>query len=284
MNLGQRTQHFLTRGHVVPLIVVFAAVTSCQHDQQSFTGTRRAATLAASTAWPNEPGGFAVLTDYAFNDAIGSGGGVQLSGGWAITNPNGYVTELTNRTDAPLSPPNVGQWAYPVGYSAGDAPGTMYFSHAAVKEVYAGFWWEPSNPWQGHASGANDIAFWKTASGGIFVMRMSGSGAGPFQTEFSLESGVSTNYAENAGASSPLALGQWHRVEFYVKYATTSTSGDGIVQWWLDGVLLGSYAAIQTPNDAGFVQFEFSPIWGGVGGAKAEQDYYWYDHVHLSRR
>src|SRR3989442_371955 len=158
MKLRQLTQPLLTRGHVVPLIAVFAAVTCSQHDQQSFTGTQRAAALAASTAWHNERGGFAVLTDYAFNDAIGSGGGVRLSGGWAIANPNGYVTELTNRTDAPLSPPNVGQWAYPVGYVAGDAPGTMYFDHAAVKEVYAGVWWEPSNPWQGHASGANGIA------------------------------------------------------------------------------------------------------------------------------
>ena len=243
-----------------------------------------ASATAAATGWPNEPAGFTLLTDYPFNDAIGPGQGVALSGGWSIGNSNGYVSQLTNRADAPQSPPNVGQWSYPVGYVGGDAPGTMYFDHPATKEVYAGFWWEPSNPWQGHSSEANDIAFWITQSDGIFVMRMLGSGSGPYRTQASFEAGGSTNYDENVGSSSPLALGQWHRVEFYVKYATTATSGDGIVKWWLDGVLLGSYTTAQTPNDAGFVEFQFSPYWGGVGGTKSEQDYYWYDHVHLSHQ
>jgi hypothetical protein len=245
------------------------------------TGTPQASTVGSGAAWPNEPAGFTLLTEYAFNDSIGSGA-QQLSGGWAVYNPRGGITQLTNRTDAPQSPPNVGQWSYPVGYVGGVAPGTMYYDHAPLKEAYAAFWWEPSNPWQGHASEYNDLAFWITDSS-IFVIRMLGSGSGPFKTQFLIEAGSSTTYEENVGSSSPLALGQWHRVEFYVKYATSAVSGDGIVRWWVDGVSLGSYTAIQTPNDAGFVQFQFSPIWGGTGGTKTEQDYYWYDHVHLSR-
>jgi len=282
LNLKQRAKGSLVHAYLILLTAVFTPLTSCGDDQPLLSGMPPAST-AAATAWPNEPAGFTLLTDYAFNDAIDTGQSVPLSGGWSINNLDGYVSQLTNRVDAPLSPPNVGQWSYPVGYAGGSAPGTMYYGHPAVKEVYAGFWWEPSNPWQGHSSEANDIAFWLTQSQGIFVMRMLGSGSGPYQTATSFEgSGTSTNYDENVGSSSPLALGQWHRVEFYVKYATTATSGDGIVKWWLDGVLLGSYTTVQTPNDAGFIEFQFSPFWGGTGGTKSEQDYYWYDHVHLS--
>jgi hypothetical protein len=26
-----------------------------------------------------------------------------------------------------------------------------------------------------------------------------------------------------------------------------------------------------------------SPTWGGVGDTKSETDYFWFDHVHISR-
>jgi len=32
-----------------------------------------------------------------------------------------------------------------------------------------------------------------------------------------------------------------------------------------------------------FQELQIAPTWGGVGGTKSQQDYFWFDHVHLSR-
>ena len=84
--------------------------------------------------------------------------------------------------------------------------------------------------------------------------------------------------------NNPVTLGVWHKIEWHIKYASTSTSGDGVVEWWMDGVLEGRYANLQTPDDAGFTEYQVSPTWGGLGGVKTENDYFQYDGVHLSRR
>jgi len=44
----------------------------------------------------------------------------------------------------------------------------------------------------------------------------------------------------------------------------------------------GAYTNLQMPADAGFVEYDFAPIWGGVGGSKSETDFFWFDHAHIS--
>ena len=82
--------------------------------------------------------------------------------------------------------------------------------------------------------------------------------------------------------ATPIELGKWHRIEWHVKYATSGN--DGLVEWWMDGVLQGRYANVQTPNDRGFIEYQFSPTWGGAGGVKTENDYFLYDQLKLSHR
>jgi hypothetical protein len=55
----------------------------------------------------------------------------------------------------------------------------------------------------------------------------------------------------------------------------------GVLQWWVDGVLVGSYTGIPWIGTE-FNRLNFSSTWGGVGDTKTENDYYWYDHVHAS--
>jgi hypothetical protein len=79
-------------------------------------------------------------------------------------------------------------------------------------------------------------------------------------------------------------LGAWHRIEWYVRYSTTATSRDGVVRWWLDGILQGQNTDLQMPGDEGFGEYTIRPVWGGVGHIKTETDRYWYGDVHVSRR
>jgi len=264
----------VSAGGLVTALLAGTTTITATSEGQSGTATMTVTVLPPpSTGWPHEPAGYRVITDYdmhALND-----------GGWLNSYPSqlGSGISLASVAGAPASAPTVWQFAYPAGYSGGSAPGTEYYPISAPypTALYVGFWWKPSNPWQGHSSGVNKLMF--VYAGGPpagLIIKMLGTGSGPFRTQVTTEFGTTTNWNENVGSSSPLALGQWHRVEMFLNYA------GGVLQWWVDGVLVGSYTGIGYPN-SGFNQLEFSPTWGGVGDTKSETDYYWYDQIRASR-
>src|SRR3989441_8201355 len=105
---------------------------------------------------------------------------------------------------------------------------------------------------------------------------MYGPPSGPFATRMVTEGWGPGGLNENVG-SKPLALGVWHRLEMLMN------SPAGALQWWVDGVLVGSYTGLSYPS-GGFLSLEFSPTWGGVGDTKTEDDYFWFDHIQASPR
>jgi len=230
--------------------------------------------------WPNEPAGMTLVSEEPFNALTESGwNAVQRQ------TTNGSGLSITSDATAPMSPSNVLTYKYATGYSAGSEPGAEYFAPSPnVKETFVGFWWKASNPWQFHPSGVNKIAFLFSSGtlGSIYIM-MYNEGSGPTIQVEPQFSGDVRRLAPNVTATQ-VTLGAWHRIEWYVKYATTGSSHDGIVRWWVDGVLQGSYTDLQTPGDSGFVEYTIAPTWGGVGGTKSETDFYWYDQYHISRR
>ena len=85
--------------------------------------------------------------------------------------------------------------------------------------------------------------------------------------------------------ATPVALGTWHQIEWYVRYSSNPSSRDGVVRWWLDGVPQGEYKDLQMPPDPGFTQYTIRPVWGGgEGDAKRQQDSFAYGRVHISKR
>src|SRR5438093_5713596 len=152
--------------------------------------------------------------------------------------------------------------------------------------MYFGFWWKPSNPWQDQTAG-NKIVFPDVGTNHTFLIMMPGNHEIWAQLDF----GADNSHLLNAGPSAPgpinvwgnrvtVSLGQWHRIEGHMKKSTNSTSRDGILRWWVDGVNAGNYTNVNYLGT--FQEFQFSPTWGGVGGTKTENDYYWYDHVRIS--
>src|SRR5881394_1933564 len=251
-------------------------------------GKSGTATLTVSLAppppppgtWPNEPAGFTVVTDEAFNALV--------ENGWhqaqrQTTNGSGLFlrTDLT----APLSLSTVLEFKYATGYTGGSEPGVEYYNPSTpVKESYFSFWWKPSNPWQNHpGSNVNKLAFMFPASGGpIYIMMFQEGGSYLINVEPEFSGDVRRLAPNRTGT--PVVLGAWHRVEWYVKYSTTGSSRDGVTRWWLDGVLQGEYTDLQTPGDAGFSEYQLAPTWGGIGGTKTETDYYRFDHARISRQ
>ena len=181
---------------------------------------------------------------------------------------------LAADASAPLSPTSVYDFIYPQGMVEGNAPATIYYNMNAA-EVYAGFWWKPSSPFDLGPNG-NKIAFLFNGGGGgggqQFLI-LSPDGRLHVLPEYP---GDYRWRDPNVNATT-VTLGVWHRIEWY------SQLSSGTMKWWLDGVLQGSYTDVKNSNN--FDIFEFSPTWGGnVGAQKHETDHYWYDHVHISTR
>jgi hypothetical protein len=251
-----------------------------------------------SEAWLNEPVGFTLLSDYRFDESLPAGEGQSLSDGWRIRNPAGYATHASD-SDAPSSPPDVGQWRYPVGFAGGDAPATMYYHlETTPSQMYFGYWWQASTPWQGHPSGVNEISF-VSAQDNILVVQMHGppGGEGPYALIVTTEFTTSNGHLDNSEGDDPgtrhllgnvnggnyiVTPGQWYQIELYFKMSTTSTSRDGVIRWWVNGTLVGDYTTVNFDVTHPWEEFLFSPNWGGVGSTKTEEDYFWYDDVRLS--
>lgn len=233
---------------------------------------------AAAPGWPNEPVGFRALSDEPFDALAGNG--------WRVVQrqrTNGSGVSLTSDPTAPASPPSILQFTYAPGFQGGSEPGAEYFdAPTPVRDTYVGLWWKPSDPWENHAaSGVNKIAFLYTELGSALALLMFRNDSG-YTVQVTPEFASDTRrLAPNLNAT-PVALGAWHRIEWHVRYSSTPATRDGLAEWWLDGVPQGRYQDLQMPADAGFLEYQLAPTWGGVGGAKSELDCFWYDQVHVS--
>jgi hypothetical protein len=237
--------------------------------------------FAGDSRWPNEPPGLTLLTSWGFDAEPPASGDVPIPGGagWKVVYERSLggargSAHLVSDSSAPFSPSNVYDFLYPEGMVEGTAPATVYYTFRA-REVYAGFWWKASAPFDLGPNG-NKIAF----------LFNGGGDAGGQQFLMLRRDGrlhVLPEYPGDFRWRSPnvnadvVTLGAWHRIEWHAEIAA------GTLKWWLDGVLQGSYTDVRNPVD--FDMFQFSPTWGGNSGARKRQtDHYWFDHVYLSAR
>jgi hypothetical protein len=227
----------------------------------------------SASAWPNEPAGFVTITDQPWNTTVG--------GGW--NRRSGGTDHIISDAAAPKSPPNILEYIYPLGFVDGWAPATQYHP-VNTKEIFVGMWWKPSSPWQGNVSNVNKIQFLQVQNSSVY-MTMYGPRNGPFELRCNAQWPEMGSVWLTPNVNNPtVSLGQWHRLEWYLKYESSYGARDGIIRWWLDGVLVGNHTNVRFPNDGGFVEYQISPTWGGnTGEAKTQVDFYRFDHSYLSK-
>ena len=268
-------------GLVTALLAGTTTITATS-EGQSGTATVTVTALPpppSSGGWTNEPTGVTVVSDYGFNDLFPiTDADTPISGGsgWnSIYNGNGYMTRGSDAS-APLSPSNVVQFLYPIGFPGSQGPATAWHPLPGLTRAYVGQWWKVSNPWQGHASNVNKIGYLVVSAGSIFLA-MYGPPGGPYELRvFPQFTGVSQDvWLTPNVAHVPVTLGTWHKLEWLVDF------NGGVVKWWMDGQLLGSYTGVPMPT-SGFIEYHLDPVWGGCCDTKTETDYYWFDHIHIS--
>ena len=269
-------------GHV---LLVSLSIVGCHSltVPMCISGGRTADSVATPVVgvWPNEPAGFTVLSDGRMDALVGKT--------WRILQrrtTNGSGAGLTSDTTTAGTVSRVLQFKYAAGFPGGYEPAVVFYNPPTpVRETYFGFRWKPGAPWEPHPSGVNKIAFMfpATSSGGTLYLMMFFDGTNyTIQVEPTFEK--DTRRLAPTVTATPVVLGAWHLIEWYARYSTTSTSRDGVTKWWLDGVLQGEYSDLQMPPDAGFIEYQFAPTWGGMEGSKARTGCYWYERAHISQR
>jgi len=228
-----------------------------------------------TAGWRAEPAGLSLLTDRPWVELTG--------GGWNRRDSDN--DRIVDDATAPEPTGKALQYTYPIGFVGGEAPATHFYPIEHRREVFVGLEFEASQPWQGHVSMVNKIHFLFT-SGADVMMAMYGPPAGPYELR------VMPQWRENgdawlvptAAGAPQLTLGRWHRIEWYLKYETAPGARDGIVRWWMDGALVGDYRQVRFPDDAGFVEYQMSPTWGGVGDRKTRTDFMRFARTYISAR
>ncbi|TMQ52001.1 MAG: hypothetical protein E6K74_12805, partial [Candidatus Eisenbacteria bacterium] len=254
-------------GGLVKALVVGTALITATSGGQSGTAMLAVTALPPppSGSWPNEPAGFRVLTDWGLDQVLPTSGDVPIVGslGWNVVynaspgSARGWA-QLVSDPSAPFSPASVYDFVYPQGMVEGTAPATVYYPTLSSNEVYVGFWWKPSSPFDLGPNG-NKIAFLfnggGTGGGQMFMILK-----GDLRLHVLSEYPGDFRWRDPNINSTAVTLGAWHRIEWYGQLST------GTMKWWLDGVLQGSYSDVHTTS--AFNMFQFSPTWGGNSGAR----------------
>ena len=256
---------------LIPVVVVVAVACS-----QAVAPTR------PGGAWPNEPAGLTLLTDWGLDQEPPDAGDAFVGGspGWRVVKAGGFAgpagrMQRSSDASARMSPPYVYEMIYPEGMVEGRAPATVYYAPLDAREVYVGFWWKPSAPFDLGPNGTK-IAFLFNGggdTGGQQFLALFPDRRLHVTTEYPHDVAVRRANVDNTR----VALGEWHQIEWY------SNLNTGSLKWWMDGVLIGSHDDVR--NRVPFDNFQFSPTFGGNTGARKQQtDRYWFDHVRLSVR
>lgn len=237
--------------------------------------------FAMAQTWPNEPDGSTQLLDCNFSSTPAACGiqdvyssAIQDTDGTATVSPSGVIRSTIY---------------------AGNTSGGMqlnYVTPSVYNEWYVGIVFRTNAGFEGRTTANKTFFVRGPGTNGFF-----GLGGPPGSTSWPVYFGHNTASLDNShtcafdlglvcnpnAGSSNVARGSWAKVEAYFKKSTTSTSRDGIVRWWVNGVLVGNYTTMNY-SPSGINEWVWSETWDGtVTNPIPSVDWsYFIDHLHIS--
>ncbi len=235
----------------------------------------------AAGVWTNEPSGAAVVLDCAFSSSPSACGILDVYSS-AVLDSDG---------SAPVSPSGVIRSTIYPGNQSGGAQ-LNWTTSQIVNEMYVGKMWRTNSAFEGRTT-ANKTFFVR----GPGVNGFFGLGGSPGSASWPIYFGHNTASLDNSHTCAfDLGLvcnpnvgnvqavrGQWTKLETYFKKSTTATSRDGIVRWWVNGVMVGNYTNMNyAPN--GLNEWVWSETWDGTVTypVPSTQWSHYIDHLHIS--
>jgi len=226
----------------------------------------------------NEPAGFTLVTERAFDDKVESG--------WVDAGYPGFA--IVSDPSAPRSRPNVGQARFPAGYESGNAPMHTEKRFAGGKSLYVRFWVKFSTNWDGNDSDINKILYAWIARGPRTYIQAAGRGSAPLYARVNTQ-GPGDDHTLG-GSTAELVRGRWHMFEVLLTANSVAGGVDSRVQGWVDSVefvnFTGSAAAPLTLWAAGesstWEAVAWTPVYGGGGEPVPAEQFQWMDHLYVS--
>jgi hypothetical protein len=225
-----------------------------------------------SPAWPgeaalHEPAGFRVLSDQPWTELKGDG--------W------GYLRRTSSKDDDICADNATARsTALRIIFTPDMMPNTEPSVHwiglPLVRAVYAAWYVKLSPNWTPSPAGGGKISFVHTPTAEVY-MNVGGSSA-PHRINVNTEWPPYGPFREPNVTTTPVRYGQWYRIEWYLQWESVPGAGDGVLRWWVDGVLNGDYRDVHYPI-GGFGQFEFAPT---LQNPPPEEQYMYIGHTYVS--
>ena len=194
--------------------------------------------------------------------------------------------DIVEDVDAPRSPPQVLRIIYTPDMAHDAEPSVHWIALPVVRQVYAAWWFKLSPNWYPNPAGGGKISFLQITPDGqgqvytaLYHPSDDGSVQGPpFRIAANTEWAPYGQRVWYPNVTTTwINPGEWHRVEFYWRWGT---AGDGIIRWWVDGVLNGDHRTVAYPGGGvGFSQFEFAPT---IQIPPPTEQYMYIDHTYIS--
>jgi hypothetical protein len=151
--------------------------------------------------------------------------------------------------------------------------------------IHGAYWPKLSDNFSGHPSGVNKLAYFYTPGfAGLFYFNARGNGAGALAPEIDVQNAVSHGFANfwpNLVPSARIPRNQWYKIEI-VAVGNTAGKAGGSVDWYLDGVHVGSQTLQWETGASTWGYFHYCNGWGGIGGTVPATMTLDWDHVYLS--
>jgi hypothetical protein len=222
-----------------------------------------------SAPWPNQPAGFAFVSDQDWRDI--------RANGW------NYLRRSSSKDSTVVSDllrSHVLRIVFTAGMARDSGPCVHWVGlPTKPRELYAGWTMKLSPNWTPSPAGGGKIAFVHLAGGGQVYINLGGSIA-PHRINVNTEwAPYGQKFWEPTVANaSVVSYGMWTTVEWYLKASSKAGVADGIVRWWVNGQLSGDHRNVIVPP-VGFEQFEFSPT---RQLSPATEQYLYIDHTRVS--
>ena len=248
--------------------------------------------------YPNQPTGLRTVVDGAFSAASG------LSD-WRISSWG----DISLRSDptAPVPGTSVLDTRYPAGLPSGQAPVTMRawaggggngLTGPRYHRIYVSMWVKLSGTdFENQAVGTK---LWylgygnNNADNDAFLM-LHGTGATSRMSAMRVYTyisgtddldGPSHAHGQNLVNQALITAGRWHRIEVYMDQGTVDRA-NGVLRVWIDGTKVSEYTNVKYLDHRhgftqGFFMWQWTPVWGGVGGVRDREDHILLDQVHIA--
>jgi hypothetical protein len=256
---------------------------------------------AATSGWPNEPGGLVPFSDQRWDRIVrpevsGQGGVARLAArarallssapdrhdGWSyLRRSSSRDDEIVPEAGAPFSPPDVLRIVFTPGMRRDSEPSVHWIGLPGVKEIYAAWWMKLSPNWMPSPAGAGKITFlWPPNGQGLAYSNIGGSAAPHHVNVATTWPPYGYRFWEPNVAATSVGYDEWHSVEWHVMWESRPGAADGIVRWWVDGALNGDYRDMRFPACC-LQQFEFAPT---LQNPPPVEQYMYIDHTYVSTK